>query len=90
MSQTHYYTYKRLRLDQDGMPFIDKDRIAAFHNASCSIHDVVGFEDGAFKTGILVIADERVPTVETRLVHERRLTELESKINEDIKLTGEE
>jgi hypothetical protein len=85
---SEYYTFKRLRVDEDNQIFIDKDGTPAYHQSSVFVFDIQGFQDGVYKTGILITSDERIPTVETRLVHERRIQELKDKLKESEKLDG--
>lgn len=90
MTASEFYTFKRLRVDEDNQVFIDKDGTPAYHQSSVFIGDIQGFQDGVYKTGILITVDERIPTVETRLVHERRLAEMKAKLLEEDKLSGGE
>ena len=87
-AQSEYYSFKRLRVDEDNQIFIDKDGTPAYHRASVFVYDIQGFQDGVYKTGILITSDERIPTVETGLVHERRVQELKDKLKEAEKLIG--
>ena len=90
MTASEFYTFKRLRVDEDNQVFIDKDGTLAYHQSSVFIGDIQGFQDGVYKTGILITVDERIPTVETRLVHERRLAELKASLIQQEKLDGGE
>lgn len=87
---SEYYTYHRLRVDAVGAPMIKEDGSFDYFLESRFIHDISGFADSEYKTGVLYFytTDEEIRTTETRLTHLNAITKIKNLLKEEDLMNG--